>query len=57
MPTAMTEPGRRRLDRLEDALGRAHLVGDLDDLVRALGVHDHDAVGVLGPERVDVLGP
>ena len=27
----------------------AHLVG-------ALGVHDHDAVGVLGPERLDVLG-
>ena len=47
---------RRCLDPLEDALGRADLVGELDDLVRALGVHDDLAVGVLGPERGDVLG-
>ena len=57
VPTPSTEPGRRRLDPLEDALGRADPVGELDDVVRALGVHDHLAARVLGAERRDVLGP
>ena len=48
---------RRRLDPFEDALGRPDAVGDLDDLVRALGVDDHLAFGMLGAERFDVLGP
>ena len=41
VPTPITAPGRRGLDPVEDALGGADLVGDLDHLVRALGVHDH----------------
>ena len=51
-----TAPARRAVDPLEDALGRADLVGELDHLVLALGVHDDLAVGVLGAERRDVLG-
>ena len=47
---------RRRLDPFEDALGRSDAVGDLDDLVRALGVDDHLTSGMLGAECVDVLG-
>ena len=57
MPTPITEPGGRLVDRADDEVGRADLVGQLADLVAALGVGDHDAVGVLGPERLDVLGP
>ena len=52
----MTEPVGRRLDRPDDVVGRADLVGELAHLVGALGVHDDDAVGVLGPEGGDVLG-
>src|SRR5204862_713154 len=37
--------------------GRPHLVCDLDDLWRALGMNDDLTLGMLGPERVDVLGP
>src|SRR6478735_1773343 len=47
--------GRCR-DGLDDLLGRADLVGELDDLVAALGVHDHLDVGDLaarGLDRVD----
>ena len=47
---------RGRLDRSDDVVGGADLVGERADVVGALGVHDHDAVGVLGPERLDVLG-
>ena len=57
VPTPITEPGCRRLDPREDPLGGADAVGQLDEVVRALGVHDHLAVRVLGPERGDVLGP
>ena len=57
VPIADHRARRRRLDPLEDPLGGADPVGELDDVVRALGVHDHLAVGVLGPERGDVLGP
>ena len=48
--------GRSRRHSLDDVVGRSDLVRHLDDLVRALRVHDHDAVGVLGPEGVDVDG-
>ena len=44
-------------DRPDDVVGRPDLVGQLDHLVAALGVDDDDAVGVLGPEGGDVLGP
>ena len=57
VPTPSTEPGAAPLDPVEDALGGADPVGELDDVVRALGVHDHLTVGVLGAERGDVLGP
>ena len=56
VPTAMVAPDGGGLDGLDDVVGGADLVGDRADLVAALGVGDHDAVGVLGPERVDVLG-
>ena len=39
-------------DPILDPLRRAHPVGDLDEIVRALGVHDHLHVGVLGPGRL-----
>ena len=57
VPTPITAPGGRRRDPVLDALGRADPVGELDDVVRALGVHDHLDVGVLGAGRLDVLGP
>ena len=44
-------------DRGDDVVRGADLVGDLDDLAAALGMHDHDAVGVLGAKRRHVLGP
>ena len=46
------DPGRaggRGGDGLDDLLGRAHLVGQLDDLVLALGVHDDLDAGDLAP--------
>ena len=46
---------RGGLDGLDDVVGGADLVGQLAHVVGALGVHDDDAVGVLGPEGVDVL--
>ncbi len=45
--------GRRRLDGLDDELGRADEVGLEHHLVGALGVHQDLDVGVLGPELVD----
>ena len=56
---ADAEDGARRRgpDRPDDEVGRADLVGELDDIVGALGVHDHDPVGVLGAERLEVGGP
>ena len=57
VPIADHRAGGRVGDPLLDALGRADPVGDLDDVVRALGVHDHLDAGVLGPDGVDVLGP
>ena len=48
--------GGRLVDRLDDVVGRADLVGELAHVVAALGVRDHDPVRVLGPERLDVLG-
>ena len=56
MPTAIVEPAGACRDRADDVVGRADLIGHLDDLVRALGMHDHDAAGVLGAERLDVRG-
>ena len=56
VPTPSTAPAGAPLDPVEDALGRADPVGELDDVVRALGVHDHLAVGMLGAGRRDVLG-
>ena len=56
VPTPSTRPGRGLLDPVEDPLGRADLVGELDHVVRALGVHDHLAVRVVGAELRDVLG-
>ena len=53
----MVEPVGARLDRPDDGVGRADLVGQLDHLVGALGVDRTMPVGVLGPERRDVLGP
>ena len=57
VPTPMTEPRRSGVDRLDDEVGRAHLVGQLADLPGALGVGHDDATGVIGPELLDVLGP
>ena len=57
VPTAIVDPAGRGLDRPDDVVGRADLVGQLARSRGALGVHDHDAVGVLGPEGGDVLGP
>ena len=56
VPTPITDPGAAASDPVEDPLGGTDPVGELDDVVRALGVHDHLAVRVLGPERRDVLG-
>ena len=56
VPTRDHRAGRRRVDPLQDALGRADAVGELDDVVRALGVHDDLDVGMLGTRRGDVLG-
>ena len=53
----MTEPGGRGVDGPDDGVGRADDVGQLDDVVGALGVDHDDPVGVLGPEGLDVLGP
>ena len=50
-------PPARRVDPFLDPLGRADPVGELDDVVRALGVHDHFDAGMLGAGRGDVLGP
>ena len=47
---------RRVLDEVEDALGGADEVGERHDVVRALGVHDHHAVGVLGAEAATCSG-
>ena len=55
MPTAMVRAGGRGVDRLDDVVGRADLVGEQHRLVGDLGVHDDDAVGVLGAEGGDVL--
>jgi hypothetical protein len=49
-------PRRQRVERLDDVVGGADLVGEQHGLVGALGVHDHDAVGVLGPEGGHVVG-
>ena len=57
VPTAIAAPGGAASTSPDDVLGRADPVGELAHVVRALGVHDHLAVGVLGPERGDVLGP
>jgi ABC-type sugar transport system ATPase subunit len=48
---------RPRRNATDDEVGRPDLVGQLAHLVGALGVRDDDAVGVLGAERLDVLGP
>ena len=55
--TPSTDAGRGGGDDADDVVGRADLVGQLDDVVGALGVDDDDAVGVLGPEGGEVLGP
>ena len=57
MATPMTEPDGRGVDGADDRVGRAGDVAELDHLVRGLGVDHHDAVGVLGAEGLDVLGP
>ena len=50
-------PGRGRRHAADQVVGRAHQVGHLHHVVGALGVHHHDAVGVLGPEGRHMLGP
>ena len=50
-------PGRGLLDPVEDPLGRPDPVGELHHVVRALGVHDHLAVGCSARNCGDVLGP
>ena len=57
MATPITEPAGAATTARMMASVEPVIVAHLDDLVRALGVHHHDAVGVLGTERVDVLGP
>ena len=47
-------PGRGLGHGPDDVVGGADQVGGLDHVVGALGMGDHDAVGVLGPEGVDV---
>ena len=56
VPTPMTAPAGAASTHSRMRSVRADPVGELDDLVRALGVHDHLAVGVLGAELGDVLG-
>ncbi len=46
--------GGRGRDGPDDVVRRADLIGHLDDLVGALGMHDDDAVRMLGTERFDV---
>ena len=52
--TAQTMPTGLAHD-VDDAFGRAALVGRLDDLERALGMRDHLALRILLAERVDLL--
>ena len=56
VPIASTDPAGAGATQSQDALGRADPVGELDDVVRALRVHDHLDAGVLGPGGLDVLG-
>ena len=56
VPIAITEPGAALHPRL-DALGRTDLVGHLDDVVRALRVHDDLDARMLGACGLDVCGP
>ena len=57
VPTPIDRARPGLVDGPDDDVGRPHLVGHLHHVVGALGVDEHDAVGVLGPEGVDVLGP
>ena len=56
VPIAIVGSGGRVLHPGLDALRGADLVGHLDDVVCALGVHHDLAVGVLGAGRLDVRG-
>ena len=55
MPIAKVVGSVARLDRLADVVGRAGLVGGVDDGHRALGVHDHADARVLGPRLLDLV--
>ncbi len=57
VPTPMAAPAGASSTRPMMASVEPTWSASSHDLVRALGVHDHDAVGVLGPEGGDVLGP
>ena len=58
VPTPMTAPGGRGLDPvLMMRSVEPTWSASSHDVVRALGVHDDLDVGMLGPERRDVLGP
>ena len=52
----MTEPAGAASTASDDGVGRTDDVTELDHLVGALGMDHDDAVGVLGPEGLDVLG-
>ena len=45
------------LDRFDDEVGRAHLVGFQHRVMRAFGVHHHDAVRMFVAEGRDLFGP
>src|SRR5690606_24746909 len=49
-------PGGRRLDRLDDVLGGADVVGPDHHLVPALGVDEHVDAGDAAPYVLDALG-
>src|SRR3989454_6816133 len=47
--------GGRTLDGLDDALGRANLIGNLGDLEAAFGVNDDANAGMLAADALDLL--
>ena len=57
VPTPSTEPGAASCDQSWMRSVEPTRSASSHDLVRALGVHDDLDAGVLGAERLDVLGP
>ena len=50
-------PGIGFVDGPDDGVCGSDLVGELDNLMSALGVHEDEAVGILGTECRNMLGP